>query len=926
VEERGLDVPVTSRAPPAGFDVFISYARTADKELAPALQAALQRFAKPWYRMRSLRAFRDDGTLAASAGLWSSIAKALDEARFFVLLASERAAASKWVGREIQHWLANHSPDDLQLVLTDGEIFWSRDDDDFDWDRTTALPEALRGAFEEVPRYIDARWTRMHPNLSLEDPAFRELVADLAAPVHGRQKDELIGEHVRQHRRAVRLARAAIVTLTVLLAAAVIAAVVAVRARDRAEEQARVATARQLAAEAHAALGDGQLDAALLNAAHALRLDRNVEARDALLAALNGSPHVRRIHEVPTTTLAAFAAEGNAALVGRDGRVRKWDVDAERLIETRVRARPGATSAALDGDGLRLALGYPDATVDVWSFQAPERSVHLRSTWQRDVDRQYDRAMNVAFAAAADVVAWHGAGSRVGVRAGGRVFGLVAPIEPGEAPWDVTVSSDGRYVAAAGGATPQIVVWRLAGGRPSGQARVFTSTGSVEDAVSAELTFSPTEPALLAVGSHDGNVHLWDAETLRPLGVIAGLNGLVSHLSFNERGTQLVAVDDGGVSVWSVRTRQQLGLTSPSFGSGLGVGPPRDSGGYISVGTGVVVARGVLDRAAQLGVRTIHARQEEQVIAVTDDAVLARRADLAYVWRARGREPAVLRGTRTEDYGQLAVSPNGETIVGWNGSDISPQLRVWRVGALDEPTIRTGEWAAAATVAFRGNTVIAASVDGRIWDPVARETIATLEGVKSDEPPEFDPSVVSAVFKQSGRVTLWSVDDERQLGDEHEAYGVAFTSDGSILATDGGASGRVEFWDTKTGDQARPPIQLAGTVSLVGFAEDDDVLVLGVSGGQYPNLTMELTTFDLRASRVAGEPLVVEPGGEATDLKIARLGGETVLEVPAARGVSFWTLDPDDWSAVACSIVGRDLDRQEWTARFGGGALYGEAC
>ena len=36
-------------------DAFISYSHAADGKLAPALQSALQRFAKSWYRRRALR-------------------------------------------------------------------------------------------------------------------------------------------------------------------------------------------------------------------------------------------------------------------------------------------------------------------------------------------------------------------------------------------------------------------------------------------------------------------------------------------------------------------------------------------------------------------------------------------------------------------------------------------------------------------------------------------------------------------------------------------------------------------------------------------------------------------------------------------------------------------------------------------------------
>ena len=60
----------------ARYDAFISYSHHSDARLAPLLQAGLHRFAKPWYRMRAVRVFRDEASLAATlvllvlAGRW----------------------------------------------------------------------------------------------------------------------------------------------------------------------------------------------------------------------------------------------------------------------------------------------------------------------------------------------------------------------------------------------------------------------------------------------------------------------------------------------------------------------------------------------------------------------------------------------------------------------------------------------------------------------------------------------------------------------------------------------------------------------------------------------------------------------------------------------------------------------------------------
>ena len=67
---------------------------------------------------RALRVFRDDTSLSATPHLWPSIEDALDQSRFFLLLASPEAAASKWVNKEVAHWLDHNSIDTLLIGLT----------------------------------------------------------------------------------------------------------------------------------------------------------------------------------------------------------------------------------------------------------------------------------------------------------------------------------------------------------------------------------------------------------------------------------------------------------------------------------------------------------------------------------------------------------------------------------------------------------------------------------------------------------------------------------------------------------------------------------------------------------------------------------------------------------------------------------------
>src|SRR5207244_3716025 len=134
--------------------------------------------------------------------LWPSIERGLADSEFFLLMASPEAAASKWVKKEIHWWLEHRSIETLLLVFTDGDFRWDEAANDFDWSQTTALPsELLEGKFTTQPLWVDLRRAKRAEELSLLHREFRAAVVDIAATIYGRDKDELDGEDVRQHRR-----------------------------------------------------------------------------------------------------------------------------------------------------------------------------------------------------------------------------------------------------------------------------------------------------------------------------------------------------------------------------------------------------------------------------------------------------------------------------------------------------------------------------------------------------------------------------------------------------------------------------------------------------------------------------------------------------------------------------------------------------
>ena len=172
------------------YDAFISYSHAKDRPIAAALQSAVQKLGKPWYRRRALRVFRDDTSLSATPQLWPSIEQALSRSRFLTLLASPEAAGSPWVDKEVAWWLAHNSADTVLIALTDGAVEWDSAAGDFSWGEAGPLPPALRGHFTVEPRWIDLRPYR--EGASPRDLRFAELAADFAAAIHGVPKEDLL--------------------------------------------------------------------------------------------------------------------------------------------------------------------------------------------------------------------------------------------------------------------------------------------------------------------------------------------------------------------------------------------------------------------------------------------------------------------------------------------------------------------------------------------------------------------------------------------------------------------------------------------------------------------------------------------------------------------------------------------------------------
>lgn len=347
-----------------GFGAFISYSRTVSTGLATDLQTELERFAKPWNRLRAMRVFRDDSTMSANASLWSAIKKGLADSRWLVLIATPEAAASEYVNKEVAWWVANKDRSRILVAYAGGEIAWDKSARDFTAS-SDAVPPALRGVFEDEPRWVDFRWYSAVGSLGKDDPRFADGVADLSATIREVERDSLVGENVRQHRLQRRWTRAALAGLSALLLASLVATSVAVvqyreavQQRNVAEEQALVATVRQLAASAEN-LASTDLERALLLADTAYRTRQEPQTVGALHTVLSTTPQLVGFVDVgKPVTFVDGTPDGRFMVVGTtSGDVLLIDRDSGSRSE--LMQLPGQVGfLAISEDGATVAANW----------------------------------------------------------------------------------------------------------------------------------------------------------------------------------------------------------------------------------------------------------------------------------------------------------------------------------------------------------------------------------------------------------------------------------------------------------------------------------------------------------------------------------------------------------------------------------------
>jgi WD40 repeat protein/serine/threonine protein kinase len=467
----------------------------------------------------------------------------------------------------------------------------------------------------------------------------------------------------------------------------------------------------------------------------------------------------------------AFSPDGKR-LASFSGPLKVWDAQTgQQLLSLEGGTASYSSTVVFSPDGKRLASasGGSDPSVKIWDAQTGRELLAIQR------DRLYGDA-NVVFSPDGKRLA---SGSQVwDAQTGQELLSLKGGGN------NLAFSPDDKRLASAtrtwGSGEGGVKVLDAQTGQ-----ELLTLKGAAREGITG-LAFSP-DGKLLAGGSWDETIRLWDAETGRQVARLQGHMSGIDTVAFSPDGQRLASASrDTTVKVWQTRAlTNQEALTLKGGANGVwGVAFSPD------------------------GKRLASASRSGNGRTVK-------------VWDAQtGQDLLTLEG-HTRPVWSVAFSPDGKRVASGGGMGDST-VKVWDTQAGQELlSLQGGHTGDVLGVAFSpdGKRLASASDDStvKVWDAQSGQSMLTLTGL----PPTFGNfwPTWSVAFSQDGKrlasgcegqVNIWDAQTGQVLltmkgprGPQGAVrvphMGVAFSADGKRLAS--GHRGEIKLWDALTGEE-----------------------------------------------------------------------------------------------------------------------------
>ncbi|MCG9132011.1 PQQ-binding-like beta-propeller repeat protein [Candidatus Poribacteria bacterium] len=339
---------------------------------------------------------------------------------------------------------------------------------------------------------------------------------------------------------------------------------------------------------------------------------------------------------------------------------------------------------------------------------------------------------------------------------------------------DIKYSPDGMHLAVAG----SVGVWIY--DAQTGE-ELNLHTGEDIGAVNS-ISFN-SDGQLLAIGSHNGNIHIWDANIGRYRHVIR--HGGLRSISFSPDGQMLASGGGQNIFLWNAQTGERI---YPGFEGHTG------------------------------WINSISFSPDGQTLASAAEDNTIR------LWSVQTKELLHTITEHTDKVHSVALSPDGQTLASASEDET---VRLWN--AKTGELLHTHRHTLAYSVSFSPNgQLLAGGAYGNIklWDVRTGDKLYDLRGQNGwDVAVAFSPdSKTIASGGSNGSLRLWDVKTgeliSRITGPTGAIRRVAFNANGQIFAnTD--YQGNVRLWNAQTGELLHT---LTG--SDISFSRDSQMLAI----------------------------------------------------------------------------------------------------
>jgi len=395
----------------------------------------------------------------------------------------------------------------------------------------------------------------------------------------------------------------------------------------------------------------------------------------------------------------------------------------------------------------------------------------------------------------------------------------------------VTFSPDGKFLAVAS----SIGIFLL---DPFSLAEIYSFDTK---ASMASIAFS-LDGSLLASGSGDHTIKLWDVRSRTLVATLEGHSSYVMSVAFSPDGSLLASVSNSTVKLWDVRSRTLVATLEGHSSYVMSVAFSPDGSLLASGGSDKTVK--LWDVRSRTLVATLegHSSYAMSVAFSPDGSLLASGGgyndSTVKLWDVRNR--TLVETLRHSDLVySVAFSPDGTILA--SGSEDNT-IKLWDLKSKSLITTLFGHSGWVYSVNFSPDgTMLASGSYGEIklWDVKNRTNIATLAR---------HAWVISVAFSPDGSLLASGSEDDiivlRDVKNRTDVatlsghpvyvlpsvYSVAFSPDGTMLAS-GSGDKTIRIWDVKSFKEIAILKGHSQLVSSVAFSPDGSMLASSSSDG-----------------------------------------------------------------------------------------------